>query len=95
MTDEARPRARESTRTPTMPSAAESAPSCAALAILCALSAFPPLTMEIYIPSLPNLQAEMQASTTTTLATISVYTAGFSDLFLTCLAAEACSSVAC
>lgn len=83
-----------------MPSAAESAPSCAALAILCALSAFPPLTMEIYIPSLPNLQAEMQASTTTTLATISVYTAGFScrscsDLFLTCLAAEACSSVAC
>ena len=65
-----------------MPSAADTCesgnPSCAALAILCALSAFPPLTMEIYIPSLPNLQAEMQASTTTTLATISVYTAGFS-----------------
>lgn len=53
-------------------------PSFAALAVICGLTAFPPLTMEVYIPSLPSLEHEMHTSATWILSTISVYTVGFS-----------------
>ena len=48
--------------------------SCAALSILGLLTAFPPLTMEIYIPSLPTIQSEFHTTAAHVLSTLSVYT---------------------
>ena len=49
--------------------------SCSALSILALLTAFPPLTMEIYIPSLPTIQSEFHTTAARVLSTLSVYTA--------------------
>ena len=48
--------------------------SCAALSILGLLTAFPPLTMEIYIPSLPTIQSEFHTTAAHVLSTLTVYT---------------------
>ena len=61
-----------------MRTSAPTQPGRAALAVICFLGMFPPLTMEIYIPSLPSLQHEMHTTATWTLSTISAYTIGFS-----------------
>ena len=52
-------------------------PRTAAIVTLCLISAFPPLTMEIYLPSLPQLQRYFGTSADMVLLTISVYTAAF------------------
>ena len=51
--------------------------SCAALFLIGALTSFPPLTMEIYIPSLPTIEEELHTSSAHVLSTISVYTISF------------------
>ena len=51
--------------------------SCAALFLIGALTSFPPLTMEIYIPSLPAITAQLHTTPTLTLLTISIFTGTF------------------
>ena len=55
---------------------------CSALVVICLLTSMPPLTMEIYIPSLPVLEEDLHTTTTLVLLTITVYTAAFSVMQL-------------
>ena len=51
-----------------------------ALAMIFVLASYPPITMEIYIPSLPSLQVSLHTSPAAVLLTLSVYSAAFSLL---------------
>ena len=62
------------------PKSDEEGLSCLELAIVGLLGGFPPLTMEIYIPSLPSLQESLRTSPALVLLTLSVYQACFSFL---------------
>ena len=61
----------------TKPASQPTGMSCAALFLIGALTSFPPLTMEIYIPSLPTIEEELHTSSAHVLSTISVYTVSF------------------
>ena len=61
-----------------MADAPEPSVRCSALVVICLLTSMPPLTMEIYIPSLPVLEEDLHTTTTLVLLTITVYTAAFS-----------------
>lgn len=56
--------------------------STATLALICLLTAIPPISMEIYIPSLPSIEADMDTTTTNVMYTITVYTVAFSVMQL-------------
>ena len=58
-----------------MADAPEPTVRCSALIVICLLTSMPPLTMEIYIPSLPVLEEDLHTTTTLVLLTITVYTA--------------------
>lgn len=56
--------------------------SCAAFLVLGFLGAMPPLTMQIFIPSLPSLQTSLHTSPVLVLLTVSVYQATFAVMQL-------------
>ena len=60
-------------RVPSPPSKA----TTSTLTVICLLTCIPPITMEIYIPSLPSIEEALNVTTTLVLLSITVYSASF------------------